>query len=384
MKITFPHMGNAYIAIRVLLDELNLPYFMPPLKNRKTMELGALNSPEFMCLPFKTVLGDFMQGLNNGADVILFGGGCGQCRLSYYGDLQQEILKDLGYKFTYIHLNLSHITYREMRQKLGPLTEGKGAAAVAKALYKGVRTVFMADSLYRAAAYLRCREVKKGTADSLMRAFEKEILAASGYREAKRTIQKTRRAIKEAPLDPGARPLKIALVGEIFIASDPFTSLEIEEKLGNLGAEVVNFMGVGMWIRHHFLSWFCPVKRREKALRAAREFFNTYDVGGHGVHTVGNTVLSAKGGFDGVIQIYPFTCMPEIIAQCALCDIGEKYKAPVMTLIVDEMTGEAGFVTRLEAFTDMLRARREKGEALKFLKNKNNVKKIIYKPPLGY
>jgi len=31
-------------------------------------------------------------------------------------------------------------------------------------------------------------------------------------------------------------------------------------------------------------------------------------------------------------------------------------------LIIDEMTGEAGYMTRIEAFVDLLRKRRERGE----------------------
>ncbi|MDD4707501.1 MAG: CoA protein activase, partial [Firmicutes bacterium] len=32
---------------------------------------------------------------------------------------------------------------------------------------------------------------------------------------------------------------------------------------------------------------------------------------------------------------------------------------PVMTLVLDEMTGEAGYMTRLEAFVDLIRRKKE-------------------------
>ncbi|HEX3026139.1 MAG TPA: hypothetical protein VHR42_02780 [Clostridia bacterium] len=118
MKITFPHMGNAYVAVKVLLDTLGLDYYMPPVKNRNALQRGIANSPEFMCLPFKTILSDFLQGLDHGADTILFGGGCGQCRLSYYGALEQEILRSMGYRFNYIHLDLSHLSYHEISRPI--------------------------------------------------------------------------------------------------------------------------------------------------------------------------------------------------------------------------------------------------------------------------
>ena len=64
---------------------------------------------------------------------------------------------------------------------------------------------------------------------------------------------------------------------------------------------------------------------------------------------------------NGVIHLYPLTCMPEIIAQCAFDEIQKKYGIPIMTLIIDEMTGESGYITRFEAFIDMLEMKREEG-----------------------
>lgn len=77
-----------YISIKVLLDTIGLDYVMPSRCNSMTLEKGVVHSPETACLPFKTILGYFIYGIEHGADVILFGGGCGQCRLGYYGDLK--------------------------------------------------------------------------------------------------------------------------------------------------------------------------------------------------------------------------------------------------------------------------------------------------------
>ncbi len=362
MKLTFPHMGNAYIAVKALLDTLGLDYYLPPVGSKETMRLGIAYSPEFMCLPFKTVLGDFIQGLNNGADTILFGGGDGQCRMSYYGDLHKEILRSLGYKFNYIHLNLNHISFRDMTEKLGPLLENKKGILVAKALTRAVWTVFAVDKLYHLAGGKRCREVKKGSADGIMRDFEKQAQTVKGFRNIRGAILETRRKLQQIETDEEFEPVKIALVGEIFISSEPSTNLEIEKKLGNMGALVYNTMSVSEWILKHFISFLLPVKRPDKAVEAAQEYLRTDDVGGHGVYTVGNTELLSRGGYDGIIQIYPFTCMPEIIAQTAFSEIQKKHAVPVMTLIVDEMTGEAGYVTRLEAFVDMLRMKKEQDQ----------------------
>jgi predicted nucleotide-binding protein (sugar kinase/HSP70/actin superfamily) len=56
----------------------------------------------------------------------------------------------------------------------------------------------------------------------------------------------------------------------------------------------------------------------------------------------------------------PFTCMPEIVAQGILTRVSRDLSFPVLTLIIDEHTGEAGINTRLEAFVDLLRARKRR------------------------
>ena len=362
MKLTFPHMGNAYVAVKVLLDELKIDYCMPRYANRAAFEKGIAVSPEFMCLPFKAVIGNLIEGLDGGADTILFGGGCGQCRLSYYGDLMQEILRSMGYRFRYIHLDLSNLSYDEVRRKLGPLLTGRKRVLVAKAVTRSARTVFAVDALYARAARLRCREAEKGSVDAVMKRFEKRVQNERGYALTRAAIAQARQGLKAVRTDKSVKPLKIAVVGEIFIASEPFTNLDLERRLGSLGAEVVNTMGVGAWIREHFLHVVLPVRRKNKAVEAAQAYVKTNDFGGHGIYTVGNAELFSRGGYDGIIQIYPFTCMPEIIAQSAFGQIQQKYGVPIMTLIVDELTGEAGYMTRLEAFCDMLQQRREKAE----------------------
>jgi len=79
---------------------------------QKSVRTGILHSPEFACLPFKTIMGDFIYGIEHGADWILFGGGCGQCRFGYFGKLQAEILKSIGYDVNFIYIDLSNISVK--------------------------------------------------------------------------------------------------------------------------------------------------------------------------------------------------------------------------------------------------------------------------------
>lgn len=355
MKVTFPHMGNMYVSIKVLLETIGVDYVMPPFCNKKTVEYGITHSPEFVCLPFKTMLGDFIHGIQNGADTILFCGGLGQCRLGYYGDLHSEILKSIGYKVEFICIDLTNMTIKKVKEKLKFLTEGKSLLKVIQGIMYAAQTTIMVDKLYQLANYTRCREINKGNTDNAMKEFRNRIQNAKGYRGIKNEITLTKRMLKNIRIDRDTQPLKIAIVGEMYAATEPYVNLQIERKLGNMGVEVYNKVGVGNWIIEHFIKKILPIKSKNTPHEAGKEFMRTDDIGGHGLETIGNAILSGKKKYDGVIHLYPFTCMPEIIAQSTFREIQRKYNIPIMTLIIDEMTGEAGYVTRIEAFIDMIR-----------------------------
>ncbi len=65
-----------------------------------------------------------------------------------------------------------------------------------------------------------------------------------------------------------------------------------------------------------------------------------------------------KEGFDGIIHLMPFTCMPEIMAQNVMPGVTRNYDIPMLPITLDEQMGRAGFVTRIEAFVDLMERRR--------------------------
>lgn len=52
--------------------------------------------------------------------------------------------------------------------------------------------------------------------------------------------------------------------------------------------------------------------------------------------------------------------MPEIMSQNIFPAMREKCDVPILPLIMDEQTGKAGYLTRLEAFVDLMRRRKRK------------------------
>ena len=64
-KITFPHMGFYYIPITYLLkNTTKKEIIIPPKITKKTIEIGSKHSPDYVGMPFKYNLGNFIESLD--------------------------------------------------------------------------------------------------------------------------------------------------------------------------------------------------------------------------------------------------------------------------------------------------------------------------------
>ncbi|MCL5072839.1 MAG: hypothetical protein M1308_18375, partial [Actinobacteria bacterium] len=135
---------------------------------------------------------------------------------------------------------------------------------------------------------------------NIMRQFHNKIQKAKGYKAINGVIASTKKALKNMRIDRQFNPLKIAIVGEIYAAAEPYINLDIERKLGNMGIEVHNKLGVSMWIMEHMIKKILPFRSRNKPHEAGKEFMRTDDIGGHGLETIGNSILCAKNKYDGI------------------------------------------------------------------------------------
>ena len=173
-----------------------------------------------------------------------------------------------------------------------------------------------------------------------------------------------REKLLHIPLKEVDQVLKIGLVGEIYTLLEPFANLEIEKKLAAQGVYVRRSLYLSEWIKKHLLTLnIFNLKSRQYEMEAS-PFLNHF-VGGHGLESIGAGVAFAKQGYDGLIQVAPLTCMPEIVAHNIFPQVSKKCKIPVLNIYVDEQTGEAGLETRLEAFVELLRAKKRQVSTLR-------------------
>ncbi|HEY8365199.1 MAG TPA: acyl-CoA dehydratase activase-related protein [Haloplasmataceae bacterium] len=368
MKITFPHMGITYIPVKMILDELNIEAILPPKSNKRTLEIGTKCSPETICVPFKIITGNIIEGIEKGADTVFMLTGCGPCRFGIFSCLQEEIMKDLGYEVEFITADRfsSYEGLKEFVDRLKEIAKENNYFKVIKSIVKGFKLLNEIDKLYDLTNYLRAREKNMGEVNSLWSKFEEDIIVTRGYKSMMSLVKEYYKKFNNIAIDRQKDCLKIGLVGEIYTILEPFININIERKLGSMGVEVIRMVKASEFVREQLD--FLPFLHSEKKsiYKAASKYLDT-PIGGHAIHTIGNIMRGKKEGFDGFIHLLPFTCMPEIVAESILPTMEKKENVPIMSLVLDEMTGDTGYMTRIEAFIDLVQRRRELNDAGKSL-----------------
>ena len=85
-----------------------------------------------------------------------------------------------------------------------------------------------------------------------------------------------------------------------------------------------------------------------KALGQEMYWANEREMTGAAGHYLKDTKI------DGLITLTAFGCGPDSLMIERITRQAKRFNKPLLNLTVDEQTGEAGFITRLEAFVDML------------------------------
>lgn len=365
MRVTFPRLGTMHIFCKAIAETAGIPYLVPPTASRKTLELGAKNSNECICLPFKVILGNFIEALQGGADTIVMVGSGPPCRLGLYDLVHQVILRDLGMRFrwltipsrlTWAALMKNHEETKPLRKELTP----KNYLMFPYALYIGWRKMLATEHLEKLAMQVRAREIQKGqTQRNLERALAL-LDAAKGRDAIRQAVRQGEQIITSTAQDLGRPPLRVAIVGELYTVMDPEINGGVERRLGELGCSVTRSSWFSTHIGRSLGIGGQQKRERERFYLASGEYLG-YDVGAECNYSVGEAIVRAREGYDGVVHLMPFACMPETTAAAILKQVSKDHNIPVLTLTLDEQEAEGRIQTLLEAFVDMLLWRRERG-----------------------
>jgi len=357
-RVTYPHLGTLYINAEHFFRALGLEPVTPPSPTRRTLDLGVAHCPEMTCAPCKILFGNYYEGLALGADRLLLFGGPDTCRLGYLARPQAERLREAGFRFTAHTLSLRGIAadiLRVAREMTDP-----SPLELVEATRTLLASLSLTDEIEQESLRLRPREQERGAATRL----RTEALAAARACQGRAELQARREAIltplRTAPRDNDHCVFRVALLGDVYSISEPFFNMNLEQQLGYMGVEVERWFWLSKSLRLPSLEWV----RHRSETQAREEEVGRYlgrDVGGFALPSMKEAVNFVQEGIDGLIHLAPFNCTPEIVAVSVLPRLARDHDVPLLALSFDEHSGEAGLVTRLEAFVDLLerRARRK-------------------------
>ncbi len=360
IKVAFPHMGTIYVAWEMALKTIGVEAFIPPYTSKKTLSIGTKNSPEAICLPYKLILGNFIEAIEGGVDYVSMITSPGICRLGEYGRNIEQVLLDLGYKTNYIELNL-YDGIKGLIDYLKRIGNTKNYFKIFNAIYLAIRTVFAVDELESFLSYYRARETKKGDSEKAFNKAIKNIRKSTNISQLRRALKEGLKEISNVEIDKNKDILHVDLTGEIYIVNDEFSNQNLERELGAMGVQVRRSLTVSSFLKDAIIPKI--FKKGETHLERAYRLAKPYlmrDIGGDALECVSDVLYAKERNVDGLIHVSPFTCMPEIMSQNIFPKMREDTSLPILSLIMDEQTGRAGYITRLEAFVDLMRRKKMK------------------------
>jgi predicted nucleotide-binding protein (sugar kinase/HSP70/actin superfamily) len=171
------------------------------------------------------------------------------------------------------------------------------------------------------------------------------------YEKRMRQCRQTRLEALDRMMEPGQQEpervsenggvTSVAVIGHPYLLYDDFISQRLLARLGRLGAEVLTADIVE------------ESQLKQSIVELVGGSYWTYETevvgaGGYYVHS----------GVEGVIGVAAFGCGPDSLMVHVVQRYARRRGVPFMALTLGEHTGEAGLITRLEAFVDMILRRK--------------------------
>ena len=307
--ITFPRIGIYTNLMKQMLEELGVTVILPPPITQNTIKFGVKYSSDFMCFPFKVVLGNLIEALeiakNNNVRLTHIGvgyndGNLGKnsCRFQHYFEIQKRILKDADYDLDMV------------------LIEGKQ-------IFK----------------------------------FLKQINPKNNYIKIVRTFWKYYKKAKELEekyymFDWNDKTrVRIGLVGEWYTLVANEINYDIYNKLKKMNVNVY-FAPCGTltgFLRHQIYLEDIP----KRYIKEGKKYYKG-EIQGHGKYSLWNMFFFKDKDFDGIFHFMPLSCMPESTVEMLMDLQSKKMNLPVYHFPIDEEIFLTGMDMRIKSIIRIL------------------------------
>ncbi|MFW9872790.1 MAG: acyl-CoA dehydratase activase-related protein [Candidatus Thorarchaeota archaeon] len=141
--------------------------------------------------------------------------------------------------------------------------------------------------------------------------------------------------------------LKFLLLGHAYNIFDTFINLDFQKKLRDQGVEVLTIENLPKSV---FREPVIVNKRLRNYWRHEEEI----------MQSIRYFLTKGRGEIDGVIFLISFACGPDsLISELIMRDM-KVVGLPFLEITMDEHSGEAGLLTRVESFVEMVRRKKKK------------------------
>jgi len=385
-RIYMPYMIDHGYVIAAAMRHCGIDAETLPQSDELTLELGRKYTTGKECYPSIITTGDIVKktlATDFYADrsAFLMPSASGPCRFGQYNKLHRLVLDELGLQQVPILVLDQTNGYRRDIEAFG-----SGFRLHAW------RAIIILDSMQKMLLERRPYEVNKGETDTVYKELLSLLVNAVGQngsslKELSRMVTSAFEAVK---IDRSIHKPRIGIIGEIFVRSNQFTNDFLVGKLEALGAQCAvppleewldyidhqrkrrNRLHLeGGWtdwakqkiteivqenvaapLRKQFdgvIAQFTRELPTQQILNRGRTYL-TPAVEGEAILSMGRAVEYAEHGFNGIVNVIPFGCMPGTIVSLLLHQFRYDTGLPVLNVVVDG-TKDPSQDIRFEAFS---------------------------------
>ena len=354
-----------------------------PMANKQSVDVGRRFTSGKECYPAILTTGDIVKkalspNFDSEASAFFMATASGPCRFGQYNKFHRLVLDELGFNNVPIYTMDQGENYGEDTDKLG--------THFRKRAWNGIMYVDLLQKLQRET---RPYEINKGEADHLYESFVKKAEAAlEKHQSLVGLAMEAGVAFSKVKVDRSKpRPL-IGVIGETYVRCNEYANNFLARNIERLGGEAF-IPPFSEWINYiahcrreacvfekdykGFLGEFISdIVQRYDAYKLTRVFkgrirhflkdasikelirkgkpYIDDSYKGDPVLSMGKAIEYAEEGFDGIVNVIPFHCMPGTVVNGVLERFQKDYDGvPCLKLSFDgqEQTNEE---TRLEAF----------------------------------
>lgn len=319
MKIGIPRALGYYMYypfFHGFFNNLGIEIVLSGSTTKKLVSEGSALVVSETCLPVKVYTGHVLDLLNKGVDVI-YSPSIQSIAPKIYNCSKLRGLPDLVRNVIKRNFLLIEPTLDKSAPKQG----------FYEFLYESVAPLGITDKK-------RIREASKAG----WKCMNNYWLMTHAGMDFKKAIRNAVLGKVEIAQDCNEHTIKAAVISHGYNLYDEHLSMRVLRKLDQMGIKAYTAENL---TNEQMLSGI-------KVLNTSLYWANEHEVTGAAGYYM------ADKNIDGIITITAFGCGPDSLMIERITRYARRMKKPLLNLTIDEHTGEAGFVTRLEAFTDML------------------------------